>query len=136
MNFQFVRKYKVATRLKKQPFPLIAIDGKRVLYNAGMVRRETDELTLRLGRDREKLQFDSTEAPGCDVVLRSTWLKGSSPTIDWWRETTRFENEDPQQMPLSVVRNGLDTIDIHAMSISAYHTHQKANVSRCRLYLR
>jgi hypothetical protein len=40
-----------------------------VLYNAGTVTQETDELPLRIGHHREKLQFDITEAPGCDVVL-------------------------------------------------------------------
>jgi hypothetical protein len=59
----------VETRLKREPFPLKAIDGKPVLYNNGIVTRETDELPLRLGRHREKLQSDITEAPGYNMVL-------------------------------------------------------------------
>jgi hypothetical protein len=52
---QFVRRYNIRTRKKKEPFPLIAIDGKPVLYNNGMVIQETDELPLRIGHYREKL---------------------------------------------------------------------------------
>lgn len=66
---QFAKKHGTVTRKKTEPFPLIAIDGKPVTYNKGMVTHETNELPLRLGRHREMLQFDITEAPGCDVVL-------------------------------------------------------------------
>jgi hypothetical protein len=37
MSLQFVRRHHIGTRRKKEPFPLIAIDGKPVLYNAGIV---------------------------------------------------------------------------------------------------
>jgi hypothetical protein len=57
------------TRRKNKPFPLIAIDGKPVTYNKGIVIHETSGLPLRLGRYREMLQFDITEAPGCNMVL-------------------------------------------------------------------
>jgi hypothetical protein len=69
MSPQFVRRHHIRTRRKKEPFPLTGIDRKPVLYNAGMVTQETDELPLRIGHYREKLQFDITEAPRCDVVL-------------------------------------------------------------------
>jgi hypothetical protein len=66
---QFVRRQNIRTRRKKEPFPLIAINGKPVLYNTGIVTQETDELPLQIGYHREKLQFDITEALGCDMVL-------------------------------------------------------------------
>jgi hypothetical protein len=37
MSPQFVRRHYIRTRRKKEPFPLIVIDGKPVLYNAGIV---------------------------------------------------------------------------------------------------
>jgi hypothetical protein len=116
MSPQFVRRHHIGTRRKKEPFPLMAIDGKPVLYNAGMVTQETDELPLRMGHHREKLQFDITEAPGCDVVLGLPWLKESNAMVNWRRETISFDNEDSRPMPLSVVRDALDGMDIHAMS--------------------
>ena len=69
MSPQFVRRHKIRTRRKNEPFPLKAIDGKPVTYNHGMVDEETFELPLAMGRHREKLQFNITEAPGCDMVL-------------------------------------------------------------------
>jgi hypothetical protein len=69
MSPQFVRRHHIRTRRKQEPFPLIAINGKPVLYNTGMVTQETDELSFRIGHYREKLQFDITEAPGCNMVL-------------------------------------------------------------------
>ena len=69
MSPQFARRHGVPTIVKKEPFPLMAIDGKPVLYNNGMVTRETNRLPLTMGRHSEKLQFDITEAPRCDVVL-------------------------------------------------------------------
>jgi hypothetical protein len=127
MSPQFVRRQNIGTRRKKEPFPLMAIDGKPVLYNAGMVTQETDELPLRMGHHREKLQFDITEAPGCDVVLGLPWLKGSNPTINWGRETISFDNEDSRPMPLSVVRDALDGMDIHAMSATELQEALKEN---------
>ncbi|TLD05659.1 reverse transcriptase domain protein [Venturia nashicola] len=79
-----------------------------------MVDEETFELPLVMGRHQEKLQFDITDAPGCDVVLGLPWLKESSPTINWRRNTIAFGGSE--SMPLFVVRDELDTIDIHAMS--------------------
>jgi hypothetical protein len=116
MSPQFCKRYKVETRLKREPFPLKAIDGKPVLYNNGMVTRETNELPLRLGRHREKLQFDITEAPGCDVVLGLPWFMESNPMINWREGTIHFDNETLKPIPLPVVHDGLDKIDIHAMS--------------------
>jgi len=79
---QFAKRHGTVTRRKKEPFPLMAIDGKPVTYNKGMVTHETNELPLRLGRHREMLQFDITEAPGYDVVLGLPWLMESNPTIN------------------------------------------------------
>jgi hypothetical protein len=69
LSLQFAKKYSIITRRKNEPFPLIAINGKPVTYNKGIVTHETSRLPLRLGRYREMLQFDITKAPGCDVVL-------------------------------------------------------------------
>jgi hypothetical protein len=69
MSPQFAKKHGTVTRQKKEPFPLMAIDGKPVTYNKGMFTHETDRLPLRLERHREMLQVDITEAPVCDVVL-------------------------------------------------------------------
>jgi hypothetical protein len=55
MSPQFVRRHYIGTRRKKEPFPLIAINGKPVLYNTGIVIQETDELSFRIGHYREKL---------------------------------------------------------------------------------
>lgn len=50
MSPQFARQHGVQATMKKEPFPLMAIDGKPVLYNNGMVTRETKELPLGMGR--------------------------------------------------------------------------------------
>jgi hypothetical protein len=94
----------------------MAINGKPVTYNKGMVTHETNELPLRMGRHREMLQFDITEAPGCDVVLGLPWLKESNPTINWKEGTIHYKNETPLPMPLFVVRDALDPVDIFAMT--------------------
>jgi hypothetical protein len=82
LSLQFAKKHSTATRQKNEPFLLIAIDGKPVIYNKGMVTHETNRLPLRLGCYQEMLQFDITEAPGCDVVLGLPWLIESNPTIN------------------------------------------------------
>jgi hypothetical protein len=81
-----------------------------------MVTHEIDRLPLRMGRYREMLQFDITEAPGCDVVLGLPWLKESNPTINWKEGTIHYKNETPLPMPLFVVRDALDPVDIIAMT--------------------
>ena len=113
---QFAKRHGVRTLKKVEPFPLMAIDGKPVTYNHGVVTEETHELPLRMGRHREKLQFDITEAPGCDVVLGLPWLKGSNPTINWKRNTIHFENDGFRPTPLSVVRDELDMLEVCAMT--------------------
>ena len=115
MTPQFARGHKVTLRKKKQPFPLQAIDGKPVTYNQGMVVDETEEIPLRIGRYRRMLQYDITEAPGSDVVLGLPWLKEANPYINWKAETIWFEGS-PRPMPLSVVHESLDKIDICAMT--------------------
>ena len=118
MSPGFAKKHGTATRRKKEPFPLMAIDGKPVLYNKGMVTHETNELPPRLGRHREILQFDITEAPGCNVVLGLPWLKESNPTINWKEGTIHYANETPLPTQMPVVRAALDTVDIAAMTAS------------------
>jgi hypothetical protein len=113
---QFARKHSTITRKKNEPFPLIAIDGKPVTYNKGMVTHETNRLPLRMGRHREMLQFDITEAPGCDMVLGLPWLKESNPKINWKEGTIHFEGETPTPIPMPVVRAALDIDDIIAMT--------------------
>jgi hypothetical protein len=87
-----------------------------VTYNKGMVTHETNRLPLRLGRHREMLQFDITEAPGCDVVLGLLWLIESNPTINWKERTYHYEGETPKPIPMPIVRAALDTDDIIAMT--------------------
>jgi hypothetical protein len=55
MSPQFAKRHSTMTRRKKEPFPLMAINGKPVTYNNGMVTHETNELPLRMGRHREML---------------------------------------------------------------------------------
>jgi hypothetical protein len=50
LSLQFAKKHGIVTRQKDEPFPLIAINGKPVTYNKGMVTYETNRLPLRLGR--------------------------------------------------------------------------------------
>jgi hypothetical protein len=52
---QFAKKHSIVTRQKDEPFPLIAINGKPVTYNKGIVTYETNRLPLQLGRYREML---------------------------------------------------------------------------------
>ena len=82
MSPQFARRHGVPTIIKKEPLLLMAVDEKPLLYNDGMVARETNRLPLTIGRHSEELQFDITEALGCDVVLGLPWLKGSDQTIN------------------------------------------------------
>jgi len=94
----------------------MAINGKPVTYNKGMVTHETNELPLRLGRHREMLQFDITEAPGCNVVLGLPWLMESNPTINWKERTYHYQSETPTPIPMPVVRAALDMDDIIAIT--------------------
>ena len=116
MTPQFAEAHQVSLRTKQEPFSLQAIDGKPVSHNHGMVAEETGRILLRLGRHREKLQFDITESPGSDVVLGLPWLKGSNALINWKKGTILFEDEWPKPIPLSVVHDALDMIDICAMT--------------------
>lgn len=114
MTPQYAQKHKIVVRKRVEPFSLQAIDGKPVACNPRMVTHETEEIPLRLGRHREKLQFDITEAPGCDVVLGLPWLKGSNPTINWKMGTIMFEGLTP--IPLPEVQDALGTFGIQAIS--------------------
>ena len=116
MSPKFVAKHDFAVKKRREPFSLQAFDGKPVSYNQGMVSEETEPIPLRLGRHREKLQFDITETPGCDVVLGLPWLKGSGAMIDWKKDTIWFRDGDPVPIPLSVVQDARDKIDIVAMT--------------------
>jgi len=115
MTPKFARNVRSRRQRKATPFALQAIDGKPVTYNQGQVDEETEELTLRLGRHRERLQFDITESPGSDVVLGLPWLKMSNPYIDWRKEQITFP-EIGTPIPLPVVRDALGTIEICAMT--------------------
>jgi len=115
MTPQFAQRSEVALRKKQQPFPLQAIDGKPVTYNQGVVAEETEEIPLRIGRYRGKVQYDITEAPGSDVVLGLPWLKEANPYINWKEETIWFEGS-PKPTPLSVVRDALDMVGVCAMT--------------------
>ncbi|KAI7411517.1 hypothetical protein KC336_g12012 [Hortaea werneckii] len=103
MSPKFAEAHRVSLRTKREPFPLQAIDGTPVAYNKGMVTHETGHLPLRMGRHREKLQFDITESPGSDVVLGLPWLWETNALINWKEETVMFENESSQSMPLPVI---------------------------------
>ncbi|KAM0712543.1 hypothetical protein Q7P37_011640 [Cladosporium fusiforme] len=121
----FARRSKILLRKKAEPFSLSAFDGKPVAYNQGMITQETEPVPLRMGRHREKLQFDITDSPGFDVVLGLPWLKGSNPTINWGKSTVQFEGLE--SMPLPVVHDALDKIDIRAMSATELQEQVEKN---------
>jgi hypothetical protein len=81
-----------------------------------MVTHETNRLPLRLGRYQEMLQFDITEAPGCDVVLGLLWLIESNLTINWKERTYYYESETPKLILMPVVHAALDIDDIIAIT--------------------
>jgi hypothetical protein len=62
------------------------------------------------------LQFDITEAPGCDMVLGLLWLIESNPTINWKERTYYYEGETLKPILMPIVRAALDTDDIIAMT--------------------
>ncbi|GAB7336241.1 hypothetical protein MBLNU13_g09002t2 [Cladosporium sp. NU13] len=114
MSPGFAKRHGIGTTLRKEPFSLRGFDGKPVTHNNGLVSRETQRLPLMIGRYSEKVQFDITEAPGCDVVLGLPWLKESNPRINWNSETIQFGNSQP--MLLRRVRDVSQEIDVRAMS--------------------
>lgn len=125
MTPTYARRNKISLHKKVEPFSLRAFDGNPVAYNQGWITQETEPIPLRMGRHREKLQFDITDTPGFDVVLGLPWLKGSNPTINWGRSTIQFEGL--QSMPLPVVHDALGTIDIQAMSASELREQVRMN---------
>ncbi|KAM0721485.1 hypothetical protein Q7P37_002409 [Cladosporium fusiforme] len=125
MTLGFARRSKILLRKKAEPFSLSAFDGKPVAYNQGMITQETEPVPLRIGRYREKLQFNITDSLGFDVVLGLPWLKGSNPTINWGKSTIQFEGLE--SMPLPVVHDALDKIDIRAMSATELQEQVEKN---------
>ena len=98
MSPAFAKKNRIGTTMKKEPFPLMGFDGKPVMYNNGIVSRETEKILLEIGRYQGKIQFDITDAPGCDVVLGLPWLKESNPWINWSEETIQFGDSSPVRL--------------------------------------
>ena len=61
------------------------------------------------------LQFDITEAPGCDVVLGLPQLKESNPTINQKEGTIYYLSETPTPIRMPIVYATLDIDDIIAI---------------------
>jgi hypothetical protein len=92
MSPEFAKKNCIGTTMKKEPFLLMGFDRKPMMYNNSIVSRETEKILLEIGRYQGKIQFDITDAPGCDVVLGLPWLKESNLRINWSEETIQFGN--------------------------------------------
>jgi hypothetical protein len=61
------------------------------------------------------------------MVLGLPWFIESNPMINWREGTIHFDNETLKPIPLSVVYDGLDKIDIHVMSATELREAIKKN---------
>ena len=50
ISLAFAKKNRIGTTIKKEPFPLIGFNGKLVMYNNGIILRETEKILLKIGR--------------------------------------------------------------------------------------
>lgn len=75
------------SRRKKEPYPLLLVDGEVIEENKGMVTYETDKITMTtLGGHSEEIQLDLVTIGLHNVILGMPWLRSHNPRIDWVRE--------------------------------------------------
>jgi hypothetical protein len=87
-----VSKMGLRTQVKMEPYTLRTVDGSTIDQDNGIVRVETPHLRMSMHQGHEEtISFDVVPLGGHQVILGMPWMKKHNPTIDWTRETIRFE---------------------------------------------
>jgi transposase InsO family protein len=104
-------------RPKASSYALTGFDGTPTQYQAGKVTEETTHIDLQIGRYSEKLQFDLTALPECDVVLGRPWLMHANPMINWKTGQIQFPGwSKPWTLPVAAENTARLGMEISAMT--------------------
>jgi hypothetical protein len=85
-----VRRIKIKTAEKRNPYTLKAFDDKTVAYNGGWVDTETENTELLIGTHEETISLDISDLGEHEIILGRPWMNFHNPEIDWKAETLEF----------------------------------------------
>jgi hypothetical protein len=71
---------------------LYTFNGSPVKENDGTIREETGEVSLKIGKHKERVKFDIIITQGYDITLGFSWLITHNLTIDYTDRSMRFDN--------------------------------------------
>ncbi|MGH2639282.1 MAG: retropepsin-like aspartic protease [Rhabdochlamydiaceae bacterium] len=73
---------------KKDPYPLMVVDGEPISSNNGMVTHETVAMEMvMLQGHREMMQFDIINMGNHACILGVPWLRKHNPQVNWRDDT-------------------------------------------------
>ena len=82
-----IEKYKIPHRVKKTPIPVVLADDKPMDYGNGMIRLETEPVTLELAGTISTMRINIMDLGEEEILIGYDWLQDHNPAIDWQKKT-------------------------------------------------
>jgi hypothetical protein len=98
LSEQFVRRWKIPVRKKRDPYFLQTADGNLIDSQEGMVKYETTDTSMFILGRLERITLDVTNTGDTNLILGLPWLRLHKPHVDWETLTLSLPtNQHPVQ---------------------------------------
>ncbi len=84
---------KIPYRIKDKPVPMGSFEGISMAYGKGMMRLETETVTLQVSDIINQQRIGIVDLGPDEMLIGYDWLEANNPTIDWRAREIRDQSE-------------------------------------------